>query len=81
MKRDLLSKVERSAQEKLAALREALGADREGIRQVFHTLFPDGLRLSPAESDGRKYWSIAGNARLDQLAKFTNSSDPTEGGQ
>jgi site-specific DNA recombinase len=74
MKRDLLAKVERSAREKLAALREALGADREGMRQVFHALFPEGLRLSPAESGGRKCWAIAGNARLD---RFTNLSDPT----
>jgi hypothetical protein len=77
MKRDLLGKVERAAREKLATLQEALGNDREGMRQVFQALFPGGLRLSPAESGGRKCWSIAGNARLDQFAKFTNSSDPT----
>jgi hypothetical protein len=77
MKRDLLGKVERAARDKLAALREALTGDREGMRQVFHVLFPDGLRFSPGESAGRKCWSVAGNARLDQFAKFTNSSDPT----
>jgi hypothetical protein len=52
MKRDLLAKVERSAREKLAALREALGADREGMRQVFQASSRTACACPPPNQAG-----------------------------
>jgi hypothetical protein len=77
MQRTALAKVEAMARAKLSRLREALGRDPEGTREVFSELFePGDLRLSPVEVPNpgrkpRKVWRIEGSAR------FNLDCDPT----
>jgi hypothetical protein len=63
--RELMAKVEASAREKLGDLRTALAGDRQGSREVFQTLFPQGLTFAPAEDQGRSAFAVSGQACLD----------------
>jgi hypothetical protein len=73
-RRELLTKVDRMARRKLAALRDALTGDREGLGQVFRAFFsPGSLRFEPTAWLGRKVWKITGVAHL---RPFTLESDP-----
>jgi hypothetical protein len=71
---DVLARTETAARAKLADLRTALTADLLAMREVFQTLFPDGLTFRPATSAPRRVWAISGSARLDSLKL---SSDPS----
>ena len=55
-------------------LRTALTVDLPAMREVFQTLFPDGLTVRPAANTPRRVWAISGTARLDSLKL---SSDPS----
>jgi site-specific DNA recombinase len=70
----LMAKVEASARQKLEDLRTALAGDREGAREVFLALFPDGLTFLPAEGEGRRTFAVSGQACLD-VSKL--SCDPS----
>lgn len=50
---DILVRAETAARAKLADLRTALGADLPAMREVFQTLFPEGLTFRPAAGSGR----------------------------
>ena len=71
---DVLARAETAARAKLADLRTALTADLPAMREVFQTLFPDGLTFRPAENTTRRVWAISGTARLDSLKL---NSDPS----
>lgn len=64
----LVTRIETSARARLHHLKTAL-ADRRDLREVFLSLFPDGLTFTPARSpDGeRQLWRIAGTANLSSL--------------
>jgi hypothetical protein len=44
------------------------------MREVFQSLFPEGLTFRPAENAARRVWAISGTVRLDSLKL---SSDPS----
>jgi hypothetical protein len=71
---DVLAHAETAARAKLADLRTALDADLPAMREVFQSLFPEGLTFRPAENAARRVWAISGTARLDSLKL---SSDPS----
>jgi septal ring factor EnvC (AmiA/AmiB activator) len=62
---DVLAHAEAAARAKLADLRTALTADLPAMREVFQSLFPDGLTFRPAPNTPRRVWAISGTARLD----------------
>ena len=64
----LVTRIETSARSRLHDLRTAL-ADRRDLREVFLSLFPEGLTFTPARSpDGaRQVWRISGAASFDRL--------------
>jgi DNA invertase Pin-like site-specific DNA recombinase len=75
---ELVSKVEAAVRAKLDGLTEALTRDREGAREVFLAMFPEGLRFTPARAPHgrrRQVWRIEGVA--DLASGFKLSSDPT----
>jgi hypothetical protein len=79
MAADVLARAETAARAKLADLRTALEADLPAMREVFQSLFPEGLTFcpatsTPATSTPRRVWAISGTARLDSLKL---SSDPS----
>jgi hypothetical protein len=71
---DVLAHAETAARAKLADLRTALTADLPAMREVFQSLFPEGLTFRPAPATPRRVWAISGTARLDSLKL---SSDPS----
>jgi hypothetical protein len=71
---DVLARAETAARAKLADLRTALDADLPAMREVFQSLFPEGLTFLPAANTPRRVWAISGTARLDSLKL---SSDPS----
>jgi len=64
----LIEKIEASARAKLHDLRTAL-ADKRDLREVFLTLFPDGLTFTPARAPNsdRQIWRITGSASFGSL--------------
>jgi hypothetical protein len=44
-----------------------LEADLPTMREVFQSLFPEGLTFRPAANTPRRVWAISGTARLDSL--------------
>ena len=71
---DLMLKVEAAATAKIADLRTTLSQDRDGAREVFRTLFPDGLTFNPEKSEHRRVFALQGRAKL-AVSKL--SGDPT----
>lgn len=64
----LVTRIETSARARLQDLKTAL-ADRRDLREVFLSLFPQGLTFTPARTpDGeRQVWRIAGSANVGTL--------------
>ncbi len=66
---EMADKMERLVRAKLEGLRAALQGDREGTREVFRALFPDGLKFKPATgANGRQVFEITGTAKLGEVA-------------
>jgi hypothetical protein len=77
VKRDMLDRVEAMARAKIAGLRDALGGDQAGRRELFVSLFPPGsLRFSPVQvpQRGRKARNVW---RIEGCARCTFACDPT----
>jgi ABC-type transporter Mla subunit MlaD len=73
----LVDKVEANVRANVASLRTAL-MDQADLREVFQTMFPDGLSFEPARTpDGaRQIWKISGEA---DFRKTTEPMGPGSG--
>ena len=60
----LISEIVATAEQKLSCLHAAVLDDREGLRELFLSLFPDGLTFKPAKILNRQVWAISGAAMI-----------------
>jgi hypothetical protein len=65
MAQEIIERAEALVHAKLRNLRGSLGNDPLATREVYRTLFPDGLTFKPAECASRRVWHISGHARID----------------
>lgn len=59
-----MARIEAAAREHLAQLDQAMADDRAGLRDVFLSLFPEGLTFRPHQRESRHVWVISGTANL-----------------
>ncbi len=71
--RSIVDQAEANVRARLTNLRDAL-RDRADLRQVFLTLFPNGLVFSPDRVGARQVWRLEGAAAIGRVA--LNDNDP-----
>jgi hypothetical protein len=72
---ELVARVEAGAREKLHRLHQVMLDDREGLRELFLSLFPQGLLFKPAKLLKRRVWAISGSADLGVQFKWRPQRD------